>query len=119
MIKLFNTKGIEEIFKMREPIQRLLKERYIKINSELKKVKNPNISVDPNSGGFFTFINLNPNHVKASEFAELLLRKYKVGVIPIENPIESVNGVRIAYSSIDLTQIPETVKRIKSALADF
>jgi len=119
MISLFNTKGIEEILKMREPIQRLLKERYIKLNSELKKIKNPNISVDPNSGGFFTFINLNPNHMKASEFAELLLTKYKVGVIPIETPSENVNGVRIAYCSIDLTQIPETVKRIKSALADF
>ena len=119
MINLFNTKKIEEILRMREPIQHLLKERYIKINSELKKIKNPIISIDPNSGGFFTFININPNHVKASEFAELLLTKYKVGVIPIENPSENVNGIRIAYCSIDLTQIPEIVKRIKLALADF
>ncbi len=119
MINLFNTKGIEEILMMREPVQNLLKERYIKINSELKKIKNPNISVDPSSGGFFTFININPNHVKASEFAELLLTKYKVGVIPIEKTDENVNGIRIAYCSIDITQIPEMVKRIKLALADF
>ena len=119
MIKLFNTKGIEEIRKMREPIHNLLRERYVKINSELEKIENPNISVDPNSGGFFNFINLNPNHIKASEFAELLLTKYKVGVIPIEKPDENVNGIRIAYCSIDVVQIPEIVRRIKSALADF
>ncbi|MHA1191469.1 MAG: aminotransferase class I/II-fold pyridoxal phosphate-dependent enzyme [Promethearchaeota archaeon] len=119
MINLFNTKGIEEILMMREPVQNLLKERYVKINSELKKIKNPNISVDPSSGGFFTFININSNHVKANEFAELLLTKYKVGVIPIEKPDENVNGIRIAYCSIDITQIPEMVKRIKLALADF
>jgi len=119
MINLFNTKGIEEILTMREPVQNLLKERYMKINSELKKIKNPNISVDPNSGGFFTFININPDYGKASEFAELLMTKYKVGVIPIEKPDENVNGIRIAYCSIDINQIPEIVKRIKNALADF
>lgn len=119
MIHLFNTKGIKEILLMREPVQKLLKQRYETINSELKKIKDPNISVDPNSGGFFTFININPNHVKASKLAELLLKKYKVGVIPIENPDENVNGIRIAYCSIDITQIPEIVKRIKNALAEF
>lgn len=119
MIKLFNTKGIEEILEMREPVHNLLKERYVEINSELEKIDNPNISIDPNSGGFFTFINLNPNHVKASEFAELLLTKYKVGVIPIEKPDENVNGIRIAYCSVDIAQIPEIVRRIKLALADF
>ncbi|MHA1784016.1 MAG: aminotransferase class I/II-fold pyridoxal phosphate-dependent enzyme, partial [Candidatus Helarchaeota archaeon] len=119
MINLFNTKGMEEILMMREPIQNLLKERYIKINSELKKIKNPNMFVDPSSGGFFTFINIDPNLVKASEFAELLLTKYKVGVIPFEKTDENVNGIRIAYCSIDISQIPEIIKRIKLALADF
>ena len=119
MINLFNTKGSEQILAMRKPVQNLLKERYMKINSELKKIKNPNISVDPNSGGFFTFVNLNPEYGKASEFAELLLTKYKVGVIPFEKPDENVNGIRIAYCSIDINQIPEIVKRIKNALADF
>ncbi|MHA1670728.1 MAG: aminotransferase class I/II-fold pyridoxal phosphate-dependent enzyme [Promethearchaeota archaeon] len=119
MVNLFNTKGFEGIIAMRKPIQNLLKERYLKINAELEKIKNPNISVDPNSGGFFTFININPNYVKANEFAKLLLTKYKVGVIPIEKPGENVNGVRIAYCSIDIAQIPKIVNRIKSALAEF
>ncbi len=119
MIKLFNTKGIEEIISMRKSVQDLLKERYIKINIELKKIKNPNISIDPCAGGFFIFMNIDPNYIKANDFAELLLSKYKVGVIPIEKPDENINGIRIAYCSINITEIPEIIKRINYALADY
>ena len=97
----------------------LLKKRYEKINSELIKINNPDISIDPNSGGFFLFLNLNPNKIRANEFGDHLLRKYKVGIIPIEKPEEKINGIRIAYCSIDLNDIPELVRRINLALDDF
>ena len=67
----------------------------------------------------FTFVNINPDFIKASEFADILLKKYKIGVIPIEKLDENVNGIRIAYSSIDLKQIPEFVNRISLALKDL
>ena len=117
--KLFEENGFEKILKSREKINKLLKLRYETINSELKKINNPNISIDPNSGGFFVFVNLDSNKLKAKEFADYLLKEYKVGIIPIEKKDENINGVRIAYCSIDINKIPELVNRINLALNDF
>ncbi|MFW9901833.1 MAG: aminotransferase class I/II-fold pyridoxal phosphate-dependent enzyme [Candidatus Thorarchaeota archaeon] len=117
--KLFQEKTMDQIIESRQPVNNLLKERYEKINSELLKIKNPNISIDPNSGGFFVFVNLNPTKIKATELADHLLNKYQVGIIPVENLDEKINGLRIAYCSIDLSEIPELVKRINLALNDF
>ncbi|MHA1291527.1 MAG: aminotransferase class I/II-fold pyridoxal phosphate-dependent enzyme, partial [Promethearchaeota archaeon] len=115
----FIEKGMEKIIQSREKIRLLLEERYLKINYELKKIHNADISIDPNSGGFFLFINLNPKKIKATKFADYLLKKYKVGVIPIEKLEDNINGIRIAYCSIDLEKIPEFIKRIHHALQDF
>ena len=117
--KMFKEKGIEKFLSSREKVFNLLKKRYEKINSELVKIDDPDISIDPNSGGFFLFLNLNPKKIKATEFGDHLLRKYKVGVIPIEKLDEGINGIRIAYCSIDLSNISEVVKRINLALNDF
>jgi len=40
-------------------------------------------------------------------------------VIPIEKHKDNINGIRIAYCSIDLTNISEFVSRINLALKDF
>ena len=117
--KLFKEKGIEKFLSSRKKVNDLLKKRYEKINSELIKTNNHDISIDPNSGGFFLFLNLNPNKIRANEFGDHLLRKYKVGIIPIEKLDENINGIRIAYCSIDLNDIPELVRRINLALDDF
>ncbi len=116
--KIFNEVGINKIIESRNKVNELLRKRYEKINDELSKLKNENISVDPNGGGFFLFINLNPK-IKATEVADLLLKKYKVGIIPAEKPKENINGLRIAYCSIDVKKIPEFVQRINSAINDF
>ena len=117
--KLFSDKGVEQIIKSREKVKQLLEKRYKKINAEISKINNSNISIDPNSGGFFLFVNLNPNKYRANEFADYLLKKYKVGIIPVEKLDENINGIRIAYCSIDLAEIPELIKRINLALNDF
>lgn len=117
--KMFQEKGIEKFLSSRENVYNLLKKRYEKINSELKKIDDPNISIDPNSGGFFLFMNLNQKKVRATEFGDHLLQKYKLGIIPIEKPDENINGIRIAYCSIDFKDIPEVVNRINLALNDF
>ena len=119
VIKLFKDVGMEGLIQKRNTIKNLLKDRYVKINEELRKIDNSNISVDPNAGGFFVFVNLNPNKISANKFADHLLRKYKVGVIPIEKHDSNINGIRIAYCSIDLTKIPEFVNRFNLALNDF
>jgi aspartate/methionine/tyrosine aminotransferase len=118
-IKLFQEVGIKQIIESRNKVKMLLEKRCEEINKELMKINSPDISIDPNSGGFFTFMNLNPDKIKASEFADYLLTQHKVGVIPMENPRENINGIRIAYSSINLDQIPEFIERIKKALSHF
>jgi len=110
---------MDKIVQEREKIKQLLAKRYKKINEEIEKINNPLISVDPNAGGFFLFINLDPNKIKAGDFGDFLLKRYKVGVIPIEKPAENINGIRIAYCSIDIKNIPEFVKRINDAINNF
>ncbi|MFW9880043.1 MAG: aminotransferase class I/II-fold pyridoxal phosphate-dependent enzyme [Candidatus Thorarchaeota archaeon] len=117
--KLFQEKGIDQILQSRNAVINLLKKRYECVNSELAKIDNPNISVDPNSGGFFVFLNLNSKEIKATDFADHLLKEFKVGIIPVEKLDENVNGIRIAYCSIDLSKIPELIRRINLALNDF
>ncbi|MHA1233477.1 MAG: aminotransferase class I/II-fold pyridoxal phosphate-dependent enzyme [Promethearchaeota archaeon] len=119
ILKLFDDIGMDGVIKKREKVIHLLKERYEKINAEFSKIKNENISVDSNAGGFFIFVNLNPEIIKANDFADHLLKEYKVGVIPIEKQHDNINGIRIAYCSIDLRKIPEFVSRIDQALNDF
>ena len=119
VIKLFKDVGMDGLIQKRNIIKNLLKDRYVKINEELRKIDNSNVSVDPNAGGFFVFVNLDPNKISANKFADHLLRKYKVGVIPIEKHDSNINGIRIAYCSIDLTKIPEFVNRFNLALNDF
>jgi len=119
IINLFKDVGTDGLIKRRDKVKALLKVRYEKINAELRKIKNSDISVDPNAGGFFVFVNLNPKKFRANDFADHLLKKYKVGVIPIEKPKDNINGIRIAYCSIDLTQITEFVNRINLALEDY
>lgn len=117
--KIFESKGMDEIIATRWKVKELLENRYVKINQELRKIKDERISIDPNSGGFFIFLNLNKDFVKATDFADHLLKNYKVGVIPIEKEEEGVNGIRIAYCSIDIQNIPEIINRIQLALKDF
>ncbi|MHA1805347.1 MAG: aminotransferase class I/II-fold pyridoxal phosphate-dependent enzyme [Promethearchaeota archaeon] len=117
--KIFESKGMDEIIAMRTPVKDLLEQRYHKINQEINQIQDDKISLDPNSGGFFLFMNLKPDVIKATDFADHLLKKYKVGVIPIEKPNDNINGIRIAYCSIDIEKIPEFVSRIRSALKDY
>lgn len=119
IINLFKDVGADGLIQKRDKVKALLKARYEKINAEFRKIKNSDISVDPNAGGFFVFVNLNPKKFRANDFADHLLKKYKVGVIPIEKPNDNINGIRIAYCSIDLTQITEFVNRINLALVDY
>jgi aspartate/methionine/tyrosine aminotransferase len=115
-INMFEEFGMDKIIQSRDKVKTVLSARYEKINAELGKLDSTHISVDPNAGGFFLFVNLNKEKVKATEFADFLLKQYKVGVIPIEKPQENINGIRIAYCSIDKGKISEFVRRIEEAL---
>ena len=117
--KLLNERGIDQIMSERKKVQDLLQTRYDVLYDQILSIAIPGISIDPNGGGFFIFVNIDPKIVKANMLADHLLKKYKVGIIPIENPEENINGIRIAYCSINVDQIPEFIQRIKSAFQDF
>lgn len=114
---LLSSQEIEKTLQHRKKVEKMLEKRYILLNQELNTIKSNEISIDPNRGGFFLFVNL--KSIKATDFADLLLKKYKIGVIPIEKPHEGINGFRIAYSSIDIRKIPEFVSRIKKAMGEY
>jgi len=114
---LLSSQEIEKTLQHRKKVEKMLEKRYILLNQELNTIKSNEISIDPNRGGFFLFVNL--KSIKATNFADLLLKKYKIGVIPIEKPHEGINGFRIAYSSIDIKKIPEFVSRIKKAIGEY
>ena len=119
VLKLLKEQGIEKILEDRKKVKDLLKSRYDLINEQAATLEIPGVSIDPNSGGYFLFINIDPKIIKASVFADHLLKKYKVGIIPIEKLEDNINGIRIAYCSISIDQIPEFIQRIKLAFQDF
>ncbi|MHA1194602.1 MAG: aminotransferase class I/II-fold pyridoxal phosphate-dependent enzyme [Promethearchaeota archaeon] len=119
MIKILREKGINNLEDSIDRVKVMLKQRFDLINQQLNSINNEHLSIDPNGGGFFVFLNISPQKASAIDFAEHLLKKYKIGVIPIENPRENINGIRIAYCSVDIKNIPKIVEKIKLALDDF
>ena len=117
--KLLKNNNIQKVLENRKNVLEVLRIRFEKINELLKNFNDPRVSVDPNAGGFFVFLNLDPQSIPANDFADYLLKHYKVGVIPVQNQKEKINGIRIAYCSIDINLIPEFIKRITLALKDF
>ncbi|MHA1729998.1 MAG: aminotransferase class I/II-fold pyridoxal phosphate-dependent enzyme, partial [Promethearchaeota archaeon] len=119
LIKMFE-RGIDNVIKSRQKSIDVVKDRYDLINRLLSKIieEHDAISIDPNQGGFFLFINLDTK-INATDFNEHLLEKYKTGLIPIVKEHDAINGLRIAYSSVPKVQIPALVENIKNALYDF
>ena len=118
-MNLVEEHNIAELIDKRSKVVQVLQKRYELINTLLQELNEPSVKVDPNAGGFFIFLNLDPTLILAQDFADHLLKNYKVGVIPIQNLKENINGIRIAYSSIDVDDIPEFINRINLALKDF
>ena len=118
-MNLVDEHNIDKILKKRDKVVDILQKRYELINTLLKDLNEPIVTVDPNAGGFFVFLNLDPSVILANEFADHLLKQYKIGVIPIQNLKENINGIRIAYSSINVSDIPEFIRLISLALKDF
>ena len=109
--------GFSRVIAGRDRIRTILQERYeacIRIFAELKPV---NLTMDPHGGGFFVFLNI--KDTPATDFADHLLQKYKVGTFPISNPALSINGIRVAFCSIPVEQIETCFRRIAAAIRDF
>ncbi len=111
------SKGFDNLVQHRKKIIDILAERY-RISMEcFKRMDNPNLSLDPAGGGFFLFLNI--KHISATDLADLLCKKYKVGVIPFVNTAENLNGIRVAYCSVIKENLEELFKRIDSACKEL
>ncbi|MHA1561774.1 MAG: aminotransferase class I/II-fold pyridoxal phosphate-dependent enzyme [Promethearchaeota archaeon] len=109
--------GFEKMEESRNKIYEILKKRYFASINAFDKYKTDGITIDPAGGGFFVFINI--DKIPANEFADHLLKKYKVGTFPVVSEKEDINGIRVAFCSIPLEKIEETFKRINLTLSDL
>ncbi|MDX1402604.1 MAG: aminotransferase class I/II-fold pyridoxal phosphate-dependent enzyme, partial [Kiloniellales bacterium] len=95
-----------------------LKRRYQSIKAALLELGGNALTPDPFHGGFFCFININPESgLKATAFCDHLLRKYKVGTVPMEEG--RLNGIRIAFCSVEAEDMPSLCESLKKAVADL
>ena len=84
---------------------------------ELEKNPCPEVRPDPFNSGFFAFINI--MDISAEKLADHLIKKYKIGVIPIEKKNENINGIRVTFSSVIVEDIPRLVAGINNAVKDL
>ncbi|QEE16083.2 aminotransferase class I/II-fold pyridoxal phosphate-dependent enzyme [Promethearchaeum syntrophicum] len=109
--------GFEKMEESRKKIYEILKKRYFASINAFNKYKTEGITMDPAGGGFFVFLNI--DKIPATNFADHLLKEYKVGTFPIMSEKEEINGIRVAFCSIPLEKIEETFKRINLTLSDL
>jgi len=100
----------------RERITGILAARWRALKKALDTADLGGNKPDPYNSGFFCFLNLD---IPADKLADHLLVKYKLGVIPLIEPEVNVNGIRIAFCSVEETLIQETVDRIAAGIKDI
>ncbi len=101
----------------RERIVKAIGKRANAFKEKLEKNPCPEIIPDPFNSGFFAFLNI--KGVPAETLADHLLKKYKIGVIPVENKKEGINGIRVTFSSVIIEDMPGLVAGINNAVADL
>ena len=108
---------LEDLLNDQKIVQEILQKRYDETISAFHKYPHSLITMDPASGGFFVFLNI--EGISATKFADHLVTKYRVGTFPSENEEENINGIRFAFCSVPATDIDECFKRIQQAMNDF
>jgi aspartate/methionine/tyrosine aminotransferase len=77
----------------------------------------PNLLVpDPAQAGFFAFVNV--KGAPANKVAETLLTKYEVGTVPQVKEAEGINGIRVAFCSVEAKDIEQLCQSLEQAVKD-
>lgn len=111
--------AIEEGDTCRKELARVIEILDVRCNKLKKAFAGANLGTaapDPFNSGFFCFLNLD---IPAEKFADHMLVKHKVGLVPLVEPDLHINGVRIAFCSVDEAMIGETVSRIASGISEL
>jgi len=111
-------KGVDRLMAERQKTINLLSQRYKTMRDELAKLENDILRPDPYQGGFFCFINLVPKSgLRATDVCDHLLKQYQVGTVPIE--AGDINGIRIAFCSVEKEDIPELCQSLDKSVKDL
>ena len=96
----------------------VLQQRYRTLKRELETLDTDLFTVEPFHGGFFCFLSLRPDSgLRATDLANHLLDHYSVGTVPFEG--ENLNGLRIAYCSVENNDLPELCRSLAQAVNEL
>jgi aspartate/methionine/tyrosine aminotransferase len=95
----------------RQRVIEVMRRRWEVYNGEMAKADQKYLKPLPSNSGFFSSVDL--VSAKATEVADLLMREYKVGVVPSESAGQ--NSLRIAFCSVSETDIPKLVYSVMDA----
>ena len=115
------TKAMEQMERLlveRRRTFELLKQRYQTLKDELAKLDTDLVTVEPFQGGFFCFVSLRPESgLRATAVANHLLDEHCVVTVPFEG--DAMNGLRIAFCSVDHQDLPELCRRLAQTVNEL
>ena len=107
----------DRVLAEREAVRKVLADRCHKLQDSLKSISPDAAWPEPFNAGFFCLLNL--ANVDSETLADHLLKKYRVGTIPIKEQALGINAIRVAFCSVDVSQIDDLVAAINSGIADL
>ena len=111
-------KNLDAILEERKKCIGILGKRYEVFKKELSKIDSSKLQCNPFQGGFFNFFDIVPEDgPTAEELADHLLKKYQTGTIPVH--FGSVNGIRVAFCSVEADDIPALCDNLNNAAKDL
>ncbi len=115
------TRAVEQMERLMEERRRtfeVLKGRYRTLKHELGKMDTEGVTVEPFQGGFFCFVTLKPESgLRATDVANHLLDAHGIGTVPFDG--DRMNGIRIAFCSVDRTDLPELCRRLAQTVNEL
>jgi aspartate/methionine/tyrosine aminotransferase len=109
---------LDQVMAERQKVFNVLSERYHLLKEEFANLNPEQLIVDPFQGGFFCFVNVNPKTgLNAPDICDHLLKKYKVGTVPTQSG--DINGIRVAFCSVEAEDIPELSDSLQKAVQDL
>ena len=115
------TKAMEQMERLvveRRRTFELLAQRYRTLKDELGKMETDLLTVEPFQGGFFCFVTLRPESgLRATDVANHLLDEHGIGTVPFDG--DNMNGLRIAFCSVDSADLPELCHRLAETVNEL
>ena len=110
--------NMEPIIADRQKVFNLLSDRYHILKEKTAALDPALLIADPFQGGFFCFVNVNPQTgLKAPDICDHLLKQYKVGTVPLLT--DKINGIRLAFCGVEKEDIAEMVDSLQNAVKDL